>query len=331
MQEDYIDELIAKHFAAEVSRDEALLLQKWLAESPENKRYFEQMQRLWQGVPDALEPLSREIDTENALKTVKKQIGSNTQYSGRNARIAPFFNRSWMAAAAALIILVVAGVFFFRKNNIEPNQYTATETVLRDTLTDGTRIALNRHSGLSTAFSPQERRVKLKGEAHFDVVPDKAKPFVIEVQQLEVKVLGTVFNIDNLSDPGTVIVSVEEGRVALNASGQTEILTDGQEARFETATGKIIRSAQQFDPNQLAYRDLNFTFNDTPLSSVIPALEKAYNVSIILKNKDLGDCPLRTRYPGLPLQRVLELLAETFSFQITVQNGVYELAGGSCK
>ncbi len=330
MQEDYIDELIAKHFAGETSRDEALLLQKWLASSPDNKRYFEQMQRLWQGAPDVYAPLSREIDTENALKSVKQRIANKAQ-SGSNAKIVPFPLRNWMAAAAALIVIVLAAVFLFQRNDIEPGQYVSSDYVLRDTLTDGTRIALNRHSGLTTAFSNRERRVKLKGEAHFDVVPDQSKPFVIEIQQLEVTVLGTVFNVDNLSDPGNIIVSVEEGRVALEANGHTEILTAGQELSFETATGKFTRATQQFDPNRLAYRDLNFTFNDDPLSIVIPALEKAYSVTIILKNKDLEDCLLRTRYPGLPLERVLELLAETFSFQIIARNGVYELAGGSCK
>lgn len=325
-----IDELIAKHFAAENSPDDDRALEGWLRASPENKHYFEQMQQVWQDVPEGLPVLPRAVDADAALRRIKQQIATGKGQSVPAKRIVmPLW--PLLAAASVVGILLAAFLFFYASAGTDRQDIAATNQVLNDTLADGTHVALNRQSGLRAHFDQKERRVTLRGEAHFEVAPDAEKPFVIAVQNLEVKVIGTVFNVDNLSKAGEVVVSVEEGIVELKSAAQTERLTAGQQASFDIASGRITRASQAADPNIAAYRNLNFRFDNTPLSAVFPLLEKAYGTSITLNNKEMAYCPLHTNYPNLQLNQILDLLSKTYDFEVKATENGYVLEGGKCE
>lgn len=330
MTNDYnnIDELLAKRLAGEAVAAEEQLIEAWLQESAGNRQYFEGLQRLWQQAPLSRAATLRPVDTERALQKVKAQFPSGT--ATPPARMIPMYR--WVSAAAAVLAVVVAAVFFFRNpSDMQELQIAATAATLTDTLTDGSVVVLNRNSGLRIAgnFNTTERRMRLSGEAYFAVAPDKEKPFVIEVEQLEVKVVGTEFNVDNRSEPGRVIVTVTSGKVQLSAGAQSELLVAGEQAVYETATGIITRSARP-DQNATAYKNRVFTFEATPLSTVVRELSDVYGVDISLKNKVLENCLLSTGYDNLELDRVLELLADTFPLTIEKTDGKIVLDGTGC-
>ena len=238
----------------------------------------------------------------------------------------------WMPAAAAVLALVVAAVFFFRNpSETQEVQIAATANTLTDTLTDGSVVVLNRNSALRIAgnFNKKERRMRLEGEAYFEVAHDREKPFVIEVQQLEVKVVGTEFNVDNRSEPGRVKVSVTEGKVQLSAGAQSLLLVAGEQALYESATGNITRVATP-NPNVLAYKNRLFDYDATPLGQVVRELSDVYGVDISLKNKVLENCPLHGRYENLELDRVLDLIADAFSLTVEKKDGKVLLDGTGC-
>ena len=321
-----IDELLAKRLAGEAAPQEEQVIEAWLQESADNMLYFEGLQRLWEQAP--LSRTVRPVDTESALRKVKTQLQPAT--TTLTAKVIPMSR--WISAAAAALVLAVAAVFFFRNpSDIQEQQIAATTNTLTDTLTDGSVVVLNRNSGLRIAgnFNKNERRMRLSGEAYFAVAPDREKPFVIEVQQLEVKVVGTEFNVDNLSEPGRVIVTVAAGKVQLSAGAQSVLLTAGEQAVYETATGAIARSAKP-DLNATAYKNRVFKFDATPLRTVVQDLSDVYGVDISLKNKALESCTLSTGYNNEELDRVLELLAETFSLTVERADGKIILDGTGC-
>ncbi|MBL7783100.1 MAG: FecR domain-containing protein [Saprospiraceae bacterium] len=321
-----IDELLAKRLAGETTPQEEGLIESWLQESPDNSHYFDSLQRLWSQAPTARAATLRPVDTERALQKVKAQIPPAAPVARR------FSMYQWMPAAAAVLALVVAAVFFFRNpSETQEVQIAATANTLTDTLTDGSVVVLNRNSALRIAsnFNKKERRMRLEGEAYFEVAHDREKPFVIEVQQLEVKVVGTEFNVDNRSEPGRVKVSVKEGKVQLSAGAQSLLLVAGEQAVYESATGNITRVTQP-NPNVLAYKNRLFDYEATPLGQVVRELSDVYGVDISLKNKVLENCPLHGRYDNLELDRVLDLIADAFSLTVEKKDGKVVLDGTGC-
>jgi ferric-dicitrate binding protein FerR (iron transport regulator) len=323
-----IDELLAKRLAGEATVADEQVIDAWLEESAENRQYFESLQRLWSQAPVARTATLKPVDTERALQKVKAQFPVSAGAAPAR-RISMY---QWVSAAAAVLVVVVAAVFFFRNPSQTPEiQIAATTATLTDTLADGSVVVLNRNSGLRVAgnFNKKERRMRLSGEAYFAVTPDKEKPFVIEVQQLEVKVVGTEFNVDNRSEPGRVKVSVTSGKVQLTAGAQTILLVAGEQAVYESASGNIVRSART-DENVLAYKNRMFRYNATPLKQVVQELSDVYGVDISLKNKVLENCQLYARYDNLELDRVLELVSESFSLTVERKGDQILLDGTGC-
>lgn len=323
-----IDELLAKRLAGEAAPEEEQQIEVWLRESADNRQYFEGLQRLWEQAPVSRAATLPAVDTERALQKVKMQLRSGA--ATPPARMIPMYR--WVSAAAAMLAVAIAAVFFFRNPaETQQLQIAAVATTLTDTLTDGSVVVLNRNSGLQIAgnFNKKERRMRLRGEAYFAVAPDQEKPFVIEVEQLEVKVVGTEFNVDSRSEPGRVIVTVTSGKVQLSAGDQNVLLVANEQAVYETASGNITRAAKP-DQNVLAYKNRTFFFDATPLRKVVRELSDVYGVDISLKNKDLENCILISRFDNLELERVLELIAETFSLTIERTDGKVVLDGNGC-
>lgn len=313
-----IDDLLAKQLAGENSPEEAATVQAWLAESPENQQYFAGLQQLWNDVPSAATPPPRAVDTEAALLRVKDQLRVQPR-----ARIVSM--GSWMRwAAAAAVLLAVVAVWLLRPAaETEQPDIAALTSPRTDTLTDGSVVTLNRRSAIVAArgFNRHERRLRLQGEAFFQVKPDAQRPFVVEADAVEIKVVGTAFNVDERSRPGQVVVSVTEGKVQVAAAGQSLLLQPGERAVYTTTDHSLTRLTDTPDPNDLAYKTRVFHFVGTPLRDVVAQLSTVYGADISLKNKDLENCPLRADYNNLPLEAVLERLAEAFSLHIEYVNG----------
>lgn len=331
MQENYtdMDDLLAKQLAGENSPDETARVQAWLAESSANKRYFAGLQQLWDDVPSAIPVWSRAVDTEAALQKVKEQLRAKPR-----ARIVPVGAWVRWAAAAAVLVAVAATWLLLQPAAAEQPDVATTTTTRTETLTDGSVVTLNRQSALVVAkgFNQRERRMRLHGEAFFQVKPDATRPFFVETEAVEVKVVGTAFNVDERSHPGQVVVTVTEGKVQVAAAGQSLLLTPGEQAAYTAATRSLARLTTQPDPNALAYKTRVFYFNATPLGEVVAQLSAGYGTDISLKNKNLAGCLLRADYNNLPLEEVLERLTATFPLQVErLENGAIVLDGEGCE
>lgn len=318
-----IDELLARILSGEAAEGDSAQLDAWLAASDDNRRYFESLQRIW---ANAQPPAAAQFDPEKALQKVKFRLNN----SGGSAAARRFYR--WPAAAAAAILLLSLAWWLFRSPQPLPAvEIAAGNAVRTDTLADRSVIVLNKTSTLRLAegYNRRERRMRLSGEARFAVQPDKEKPFVVEVEALEVRVVGTEFTVDALSTPGATTVTVASGIVELRAGGQTLRLLAGEQARYEQTNGTLEKIARP-DPNAAAWFDLIFHFDATPLAAVIPSLEKAYGIDIVLENKELANCKLTADYMREKPERILELIALSFSLDLRQEGNRYLLDGPAC-
>ena len=168
-------------------------------------------------------------------------------------------------------------------------------------LSDGTEVYLNAGSRLiyPTKFVRKERNVTLEGEAYFKVAKDKERPFIVQAGGIQTRVLGTEFNISSYS-ASDVHVTLIEGSVQVEASGQSKVITPGQDLCVRK-DGSV--SIKEVDLHSYIYwRDGYFYFDNQPLNEVLQSIGRWYNVGVEFRNIQAMDCKvhfLSDRFQGL--------------------------------
>ncbi|HKJ43338.1 MAG TPA: FecR domain-containing protein, partial [Sunxiuqinia sp.] len=163
---------------------------------------------------------------------------------------------------------------------------------------DGTKVWLNAGSTISynPMLSGKNRLVSLKGEAYFEVTKNPQRPFIVDTKKLQVKVLGTHFNVKAYPEDKTTETTLEEGSVELKLKeypNQAPVkLKPGEHAVFESHKKDI--KIEKTDTYLLtAWRDRKFVFKDATLKQIIEQLEKFYNVRIHLKDASMEQIRFR--------------------------------------
>ncbi|PTN05930.1 FecR family protein [Mangrovibacterium marinum] len=180
------------------------------------------------------------------------------------------------------------------------------------TLSDGTEVSLNADSRLRfpVNFEGNIRKVELEGEAYFKVAHNKAKPFIVNAGGMDVRVLGTEFNISAYKDEPAVYTTLVNGSVsASTADGESTILVPGEQAALEIRSGRLTK--QTVDVSfATAWRNGRIRFRDRPLDEIMSNVERWYDVKVIYEDDDLRKmtfgCNL-DRYSNIePLLKVFE-------------------------
>ncbi|MBW8323616.1 MAG: FecR domain-containing protein [Prolixibacteraceae bacterium] len=192
------------------------------------------------------------------------------------------------------------------------------------TLPDSSTIWLNSGSKLvyPVRFAKEKREVYLDGEAMFDVAPDKSHPFHVLTPQLEVKVLGTVFNLCAYSDDHASSTVLESGSVELSYKGRSflgqskEMMVPGMLAVYDPLAKTVVQTKVN-TKHYTSWVDGYLVLEKNSLGSIVKKLSRYYNVSIELDNPQLagktfsGDLDLRNS-----ASQVLELIAEIVDIEI---------------
>ncbi len=148
-------------------------------------------------------------------------------------------------------------------------------------LPDGTNVWLNSMSSLKfpTVFKGNERRVELSGEAYFEVAKDKAKPFYVNAKDMEVKVLGTHFNIAAYTDEDNMRATLLEGSVKVNRGVMESPIEPGQEAVVTPAQkGFTVRQADI--EKAVAWKNGYFLFRNESIESLMTTISRWYNMDV---------------------------------------------------
>ena len=154
------------------------------------------------------------------------------------------------------------------------------------TLPDGSEVWLNASSSIKypTAFIGNERKVEISGEAYFEIVHNAAKPFKVSVNGMEVKVLGTHFNINAYNDEASVKTTLLEGSISLTKADAATTLKPGQQAQL--GNGGNIKVIDNVDIDQVvAWKNGYFSFNRADLQTVMRQIARWYDVDISYEGK----------------------------------------------
>lgn len=304
------DQLLIRYMLGEATEAERAEVEAWLDENPANRKYYEGFEYLWK--ESRLKVSSPVVNEEEAWERFRKRVGEKEKPSR------PLTARLWFRAAAMAILFAGAGWLTYEWLGNTPGMITrqAGAAVLTDTLPDGSVVTLNKGSSLSytNPFSQDNQRsVALEGEAFFEVTPDKEKPFVITVNDVTVKVVGTSFNVKGT--PGRTEVVVETGQVKVETR-QQELSVSPEEKVTVEAGNPVIRKEHARDSFHQFYRTGKLVCRDIPLEKVVAKLGELYGVEIRLADPAAGNLVINTTFEARSLPDVLEVIAETFNLSL---------------
>lgn len=194
-------------------------------------------------------------------------------------------------------------------------------------LSDGTKVTIN--SGTTLRYPEQfgihsNRQVYLSGEAFFEVSKDKKHPFIVNSNEVDVRVLGTKFNVSAYPEEATVTSTLVEGSIQLEEDANKSnsvVIVPNQMAVWNKKTKNI--AVANVDPSlYTAWLNGEMVFKDTPFSVIAKIIERTYNVEIINKSSELA----KQRFSGTistkesSVENILELLKRDTAFQYSKDN-----------
>jgi transmembrane sensor len=188
------------------------------------------------------------------------------------------------------------------------------------TLSDGTRVWLNAASSITypTAFTGEQRKVSMTGEAYFEVAENRSKPFTVNINdQTTVDVLGTHFNINAYTEEPELKTSLLEGAIKLHFISRSVLLRPGEQASIDqasagTGSGEKININANADMEEvMAWKNGVFSFTNAKLPTVMRQLERWYNVTVTYDGPIPGGEFTGEIGRGLTLHQVLMGLAST--------------------
>jgi len=337
--EDFLVDSTFQQFCAGTDKICVGYWEKYIAAHPEQANVIAEARRLHFILSGNKRPLN------NQLESLKET------YNGENS-LKISSNYKWLKIAAAVLLVVGIG-FLYRVYDAGKKESAVSIAITfktksgerkKITLPDGSTVLLNAQSSLSIGkeFNETCREVVLKGEAYFDVIHNKNKPFKVRTEEFNINVLGTAFNVkaypDEISSEATLIRGIIT-MDAVNGNGGTITLKPSQKVTFyKTIPVKDVKKASKpaathpeitinhytlikdstivetaWTQNRIEIYDLNF-------DEIKDVLEKWFNVEIKFTNAEVEKYRFTATFSQESIEQVMSALQK-------VENFKYEIKG----
>ena len=271
---------IFRYCRGEFSDSEKNELDEWILESPSNRKFYISARQTYQQL--LVRGDDGQIDAR--MRTASERIARR--------RRSIFITATNMAAA----LLLFFGLTWYHdmKTDRQMEESLLSLAVPAGqradlTLADGTKVSLNSGTVLHypPVFSGKERKVRIEGEARFDVTHDSRHPFIVETYAADVRVLGTSFVVYAEKDGGEFSTSLIEGRVKVTdrsdrtgnwtlEPNQTIVLEDGR-----------YRIENRLDPQALYWTDGLLNIEDMSFSDLLKRMERVFDVKITVRRDSM--------------------------------------------
>lgn len=266
---------------------------------------------------------------EELISKEKHRLFSGLQEGSHTTQVIPLRPKrtKWMWYAAASIVLLMAmGSFLFLKENSFETSYGQIATVK---LPDGTSVTLNGHSVIS--YSPlrwslfNSRKVKLEGEAFFDVVKKKVKgekvKFQVVTSNLNIEVLGTRFNVTDRAANETVVL--EEGNVQVKIPN-LEIplqMVPGDFIGYDEGKKRILQLVVLTE-EYTSWKDKYILLDNKTLGELAQIITTVYGKKVVFKNNEDKKIPLEGKVPSDEIRVLISALSLATKLDIGIENEV---------
>lgn len=328
------------------SKEKRIIRKYFLAQNPssqEEKQFLDLIQD--PSKRDAILKYMDELAGETSINQadfdknrIKQSIDLNIQseISGSNR------NYSFILKVAAVFLLsIVVSYFIFQEFNpsettdqvyiSKVEKSTSSSQRSRILLPDSSIVWLNVNSRVifPKVFSEAERNIELIGEAYFEVLPDKDRPFIIKSGDIKTTVLGTSFTVAANPSDKEINVAVVSGEVMVTKQTDSVLLAKNEKATYSKAANTITHSKIE---NTLLYNGWtkkSFQVDNIPMHEFILILEKIYQVEIKM-DQSLNYCVITLEYQNQSLEMLLNMIKDALQVQYEVNGDKVYINGQGC-
>lgn len=317
-------EFFTRKLAGELAPQELESFAEWLAASPDNTAEFTEFEKIWNGIDSVKQ--TKQFNTEAAWERLSNEIHFEQPHKKSF--------RPLLAAAAIVGILFMSWysyTLFFNKSVEQITVTTAIHNISNVVLPDSSQITMHQNSSISYPESfGDERRIILHGNAFFEVSRNPNKPFIVEIDDVRVQVLGTSFFISHDTITGIVSVIVKTGKVAVFTYGykDTAYITAGE--RIDVLKSKQLKKSNNTEVNYISWKTRVFEFKDVPLKTIVKEINAAYFTNIQIQSTDLQECILNVTFQNKTIDEILEILQVTLDISVQKQNNTIVIQGNGC-
>ncbi|MNK56578.1 fec operon regulator FecR [compost metagenome] len=327
MTDQRFTELLGKQLAGELSPEESTEFKTLLASNESYQQEYQSLNTYFSKKEAPGQNIDQVFDRITTRITPVEEIAVQALKNKTNYSI-------WLKVAA-VIVLMACG-FLAYKTFLTANQpaaelvwklaNTPAKSVKKLTLADGTTVTLNAVSELKYPenFSSNTREVYLTGEAFFDVKKDAKHPFIIHTDKIQVKVLGTAFDVKAYKNDTFTETTLIRGRVEVQLNENTnqkfilqpkdKFVLDNQ--KNEGSMQRLTYYAEE-DPNniiEIAWINNMLTFKNIDFASILNQLERRYDVKIICKDEKLKKQKFTGQFKREGVSDILNVLGSVVPF-----------------
>ena len=363
MNDERIWLLLSLQLSNEATPEELTELQTLLQQQPHLSAKAALISNLWQskteGSKDAFDKHLQRLSNQLTSPVLQFE-NTATEEILEESKLISFTHtkRKWYWMAASVVAAIIILVITFLPGTKETKPVRLAENTVstkagsksKIQLPDGTQVWLNADSKIeyNENFNGKYREVKLTGEAFFDVVKNKEKPFIIHTSQMDVKVLGTAFNVRSYPGETTTETALLRGAVEISLHSNPEkkyylkpndklVLNNNITALADTATNatqqdnaekqlvkmkKVHVDKTENDITETMWIKNKLAFENELLEKILAETERWYNVDIELKNEKVKSFRFTSVFENKPLTDVLEALCLAANLRYQVKGAV---------
>lgn len=360
------ENLIPGYLTGELTAEETRELIIWIKLNKTNKRYFDEYCEIWITVRASLK--NPGYNFQEGFWKFKQKIKANEDlqigYNRTN-----LFKMITRYAAIFIVAFSLSGLLFYYlgKNQVANPELSFSELIVplgsraQFSLSDGTTVTLNAGSRLKydSRFGIKDRIVQLEGEGYFKVAKDGERAFTVKTSHLNIRALGTAFNIKAYSDDKTIETTLVEGSVKIEeitdisgaeamvlkpnqkltffkedstmadetgrAKGKTENITQPLLVQKAIAIPKLVTENVNVEPF-ISWKENRWIFEKQSLSQIAVELERKFDVQIHFETERLKTFKFTGIIIAEPIEQVLEVMSISAPINFKLKGRVVTLS-----
>ncbi|MGU3495425.1 FecR family protein [Xanthobacteraceae bacterium A53D] len=283
----------------------------WIAHSAENRAAWEDVNRTWR-VLGAGQPAA--AASPAATVALPRRAAGPATVRRAPARRGPRIAATLGVLAAALLVWLAAPMVLLA---LQADHRTHAGQMEQITLNDGSTVELGGDSAIATRLSDGQRQVRLlAGQAFFDVTRDAARPFIVDVAGVEVKVLGTAFDVQVTSTTTTVALLHGAVEAMITSGGQPPTrLKPGQMLNLDRATGVVV--VADVPPEDIgAWREGKVFIAEATIGEAVEMMQRYHRAWISLPDRTLAAQRVSGLFDLRDVDQALVALVEPFGGKV---------------
>ena len=301
------------------TKEEAREVTEWFSVTAEGQSYLSEL----------INRDAQRVETEDfGVKMTSEQSGNI--FSQINVQIQRKKHQRILLRVAAVLIpfIFLSGLAYYTNSQVDlfggssyAEVYVPKGQQQHIIFQDGSEVYLNSDTKLKypSKFGIKNRKVYLTGEGYFVVSKNKKRPFIVQINNTNVTVLGTKFDVKAYNEDNEMRIALDNGIIVFNSPKNSYRLQPGQQAVYDKKSGNCTIYTLNNSADESVWKNNVIMFKDTPLSEVLKTLNRKFNVKFVVKNPSSITYSYTLTTYETSLEKVIEELETISPVRFSIQ------------